>query len=153
MDSGGKGSVPQVSPKRISDVLVNGVLERRDSGGRPLPPQSHPGVAVVHGFSEDEHMDWKRWTPRVGDVVLVELADKNCLWPGKVSQTIPSQCRVCACTILGANLRAQCVISLLPCTADPVEQIVDKRSFFQGRTIPRGNHFFAIRIYNKDISP
>ena len=56
----------------------------RDSGGRLLPPKAHPGVATVHDLSDDEHREWKRWTPKTGDVVLVELPDDG-VWPGKVT--------------------------------------------------------------------
>ena len=32
-------------------------------------------------------------------------------------------------------------------------QIIDRRVFFQGRTTPRGNHFFAVRIYSEGKEP
>ena len=32
-------------------------------------------------------------------------------------------------------------------------QIIDKRTFFQGRTVPRGNHFYCVRIYDDSMSP
>ena len=67
MDDGGgimvQGKCPSGQYKAHAYNLVNCVTERRDSGGRPLPPQPHPGASVVHGFCEDEKTDWKRWTP------------------------------------------------------------------------------------------
>lgn len=32
-------------------------------------------------------------------------------------------------------------------------QIIDKKTFFQGRTVPRGNHFYCVRIYDDSMSP
>ncbi|WVO16117.1 hypothetical protein L204_103784 [Cryptococcus depauperatus] len=32
-------------------------------------------------------------------------------------------------------------------------KIIEKKVFFQGRTVPRGNHFFPVRIYNEKIQP
>ncbi|WVF71307.1 hypothetical protein IAT40_006110 [Kwoniella sp. CBS 6097] len=91
------------------DAVVDG---RRDSG-RPLPNKPHPGPVFTHSLDLDEEQRWRRWTPKVGDVVLVETAEDG-FWPGK---------------------------------------IIDKKNFFQGRTVPRGNHFFPVRIYNEDIQP
>lgn len=56
--------------------------------GRPLPPRLHPGAPVKHRLSAGEETEWRKWTPKVGDVVLVELANEQ-VWPGKVGQ-----CRV-----------------------------------------------------------
>lgn len=52
--------------------------------GRPLPVKPHPGAAVVHELSGDEEQQWRRWTPKAGDGVLVDLPDSG-IWPGKVS--------------------------------------------------------------------
>ncbi|WVQ99560.1 hypothetical protein IAU59_006696 [Kwoniella sp. CBS 9459] len=90
---------------------VNG--EHRHDSGRPLPNRPHPGAVFTHSLDPDEEQRWRRWTPKVGDVVLVETADDG-FWPGK---------------------------------------IIDKKHFFQGRTVPRGNHFFPVRIYKEDIQP
>ena len=57
--------------------------ERRDTGGRLLPSSLHPGAPVVHSLNPEEELEWRRWTPRVGDSVLVELSDDG-IWPGKV---------------------------------------------------------------------
>ncbi|TXT08997.1 hypothetical protein VHUM_02471 [Vanrija humicola] len=79
---------------------------------RPLPKSHHPGAVIAFGLDSDEEIQWRRWSPRAGDMVLIELQDRT-TWPGK---------------------------------------IIDKRVFFQGRTIPRGNHFYAVRIYS-DMEP
>ncbi len=60
------------------------ISDAGDGGGRPLPPKTHSGAAVVHDLCEDEEGEWRRWMPKVGDVVLVELAEDG-IWPGKVS--------------------------------------------------------------------
>ncbi|WVR06930.1 hypothetical protein IAU60_003966 [Kwoniella sp. DSM 27419] len=88
----------------------------KDQGGdpgRPLPERPHPGAIAVHRLAPDEEREWRRWNPKVGDVVLI---DTECdgIWPGK---------------------------------------IIDKKTFFQGRTVPRGNHFFPVRLYSEDMSP
>lgn len=57
---------------------------RRDQGGRLLPDHEHPGAPVVHRLSEEEEQEWRRWTPKTGDPVLVELSDDS-IWPGKAS--------------------------------------------------------------------
>ncbi|EKD00158.1 hypothetical protein A1Q2_05501 [Trichosporon asahii var. asahii CBS 8904] len=58
----------------------------------------------------DEEQQWRKWAPKLNDVVLVEL-QKGGIWPGK-------------------------------------------RVFLQGRqSVPRGNHFFPVRIYNEEIEP
>ncbi|WWD17180.1 hypothetical protein CI109_101618 [Kwoniella shandongensis] len=87
--------------------------DRRDSNGRPLPSNVHQGAIVVHSLCQDEEREWRRWSPKSGDIVLVDTAEDG-LWPGK---------------------------------------IIDKKTFFQGRTVPRGNHFFPVRIYNENKSP
>lgn len=51
--------------------------------GRPLPQRLHPGAPVKHRLSAGEETEWRKWTPKVGDVVLVELANEQ-VWPGKV---------------------------------------------------------------------
>lgn len=84
-----------------------------EQAGRPLPSRVHPGAIVVHGLNAEEESEWRRWTPKVGDAVLVELPEDG-MWPGK---------------------------------------IIEKKVFFQGRTQPRGNHFFCVRIYDEGISP
>ena len=51
--------------------------------GRPLPHKIHPGPAIRHKMSTGEELEWKKWTPRVGDTVLVDLSNDES-WPGKV---------------------------------------------------------------------
>nr|XP_018262833.1 uncharacterized protein I303_04318 [Kwoniella dejecticola CBS 10117]OBR84991.1 hypothetical protein I303_04318 [Kwoniella dejecticola CBS 10117] len=87
--------------------------EKQDGTGRPLPNRHHPGAIATHDLKPEEEREWRRWTPRIGDIVLVETAEDG-FWPGK---------------------------------------IIDKKTFFQGRTVPRGNHFFPVRIYSEDMSP
>ena len=38
-------------------------------------------------------------------------------------------------------------------TGQLTRQVIDKKVCFQGRTIPRGNHFHAVRVYNEEIEP
>lgn len=86
---------------------------RRQSSDRPLINTPHPGAVATHSLCAEEEAEWRRWSPKVGDLVLVEL-DEEGFWPGK---------------------------------------IIDKKNFFQGRTIPRGSHFYPVRVYNEHISP
>jgi len=53
--------------------------------GRPLPTKIHPGAPVRHSLASAEETEWRKWIPKVGDIVLVELANEQ-LWPGKVSR-------------------------------------------------------------------
>ncbi|WWC89197.1 uncharacterized protein L201_004115 [Kwoniella dendrophila CBS 6074] len=87
--------------------------ENPDGKGRPLPNRHHPGAIATHSLNHEEEREWRRWNPKVGDIVLVETAEDG-FWPGK---------------------------------------IIDKKTFFQGRTVPRGNHFFPVRIYSEDVPP
>ncbi|WVQ67527.1 uncharacterized protein L199_005727 [Kwoniella botswanensis] len=84
-----------------------------EKNGRPLPSRHHIGAIATHSLNAEEEREWRRWNPKLGDVVLVETAEDG-FWPGKV---------------------------------------IDKKIFFQGRTVPRGNHFFPVRIYNEDMDP
>ncbi|KIR77100.1 hypothetical protein I306_05920 [Cryptococcus gattii EJB2] len=90
----------------------NQVAGKTDNNGRPLPA-SYPGAVAIHCLSPEEEHEWRKWTPKVGDVVLVDTLEDG-LWPAK---------------------------------------IIDKKTFFQGRTVPRGSHFFPVRIYNEDMPP
>jgi hypothetical protein len=45
---------------------------------------SHPGAIVLFGLDADEASVWRRWTPKAGDMVLVELPGTAGIWPGKV---------------------------------------------------------------------
>ncbi|KAL0250426.1 hypothetical protein I308_102599 [Cryptococcus tetragattii IND107] len=98
------------------DVLeqngVGGNQGKTDNNGRPLPA-SYPGAVAIHCLSPEEEHEWRKWTPKVGDIVLVDTLEDG-LWPAK---------------------------------------IIDKKTFFQGRTVPRGSHFFPVRIYNEDMPP
>jgi hypothetical protein len=51
--------------------------------GRPLPPKLYPGAPARHSLAAAEETEWRKWIPKVGDVVLVELANDQ-VWPGKV---------------------------------------------------------------------
>jgi hypothetical protein len=55
--------------------------------GRPLPSRLHQGTAVTHNLNPAEELEWKKWSPQLSAVVLVELADGQ-IWPGKVSYTM-----------------------------------------------------------------
>lgn len=44
----------------------------------------HAGSVITKELDASEEAEWRRWTPQVGDVVLVDLADGS-TWPGKVS--------------------------------------------------------------------
>ncbi|GMK55225.1 hypothetical protein CspeluHIS016_0202810 [Cutaneotrichosporon spelunceum] len=93
------------------DQAANG-----DSGSyaRPLPKSHHPGAVRAFELDADEELQWRRWSPRVNDMVLVEL-QAGAVWPAK---------------------------------------IIEKKTFFQGRSsIPRGNNFYAVRVYTKDMEP
>lgn len=57
---------------------------RTDNNGRPLPA-SYPGAVVTHGLTPEEEHEWRKWTPKVGDVVLVDTFEDG-LWPAKVCQ-------------------------------------------------------------------
>lgn len=48
-----------------------------------MPQSSHPGAVVSFGLDADEEAQWRRWTPKVNDLVVVELAEEG-VWPGKV---------------------------------------------------------------------
>lgn len=55
--------------------------------GRPLPSRIHPGPARRHNMSDGEELEWKKWSPKVGDMVLVDLRNDE-FWPGKVSISV-----------------------------------------------------------------
>lgn len=59
--------------------------EPSDAGSyaRPLPNSHHPGAVRAFELDADEELQWRRWSPRVGDVVLVEMQDGT-VWPAKV---------------------------------------------------------------------
>lgn len=65
-------------------------IGRKDSSGRALPAHAHPGVVVTHSLNAEEEDEWKRWNPKVNDVVLVELSDDS-IWPGKVSYCVQAR--------------------------------------------------------------
>ncbi|WVQ72382.1 hypothetical protein IAR50_001934 [Cryptococcus sp. DSM 104548] len=96
----------------VMEDAENTSKEGREGKSRPLPT-AYPGAVAVHALAPDEAEEWKKWNPRMGDVVLVDTAHDG-IWPGK---------------------------------------IIDKKVFFQGRTTPRGNHFFPVRIYNENMPP
>ncbi|KAK4689977.1 hypothetical protein P7C73_g110, partial [Tremellales sp. Uapishka_1] len=108
-----------VGPSQSSSEIAGEIrmeesdVRYREHNPRPFPSTPHPGAVSAHSLSADEVHQWKRWTPKVGDVVLVQLAEGDC-WPGKM---------------------------------------IERKTFYQGRTVPRGNHFFPIRIYRDDLAP
>ena len=71
-----------------SDMRIEGesrlMVKLMSDEGRPLPPKLHPGAPVRHQLAAAEETEWRKWIPKVGDVVLVELANEQ-LWPGKVN--------------------------------------------------------------------
>ncbi|BEI85511.1 hypothetical protein CcaverHIS002_0509120 [Cutaneotrichosporon cavernicola] len=56
-----------------------------DSGSyaRPLPKSHHPGAVRAFELDADEELQWRRWSPRVNDMVLVELQG-GAVWPAKI---------------------------------------------------------------------
>ncbi|ODN94182.1 hypothetical protein L198_05033 [Cryptococcus wingfieldii CBS 7118] len=99
-------------PDGEDGVMEDAENTERDGKSRPMPT-AYPGAVSVHNLAADEEDEWRKWNPRLGNVVLVDTAHDG-IWPGK---------------------------------------IIDKKAFFQGRTTPRGNHFFPVRIYNEFMPP
>lgn len=60
------------------------VAGKTDNNGRPLPA-SYPGAVAIHCLSPEEEHEWRKWTPKVGDIVLVDTLEDG-LWPAKVCQ-------------------------------------------------------------------
>ena len=52
---------------------------------RPLPSATYPGIHIKLRLTPEEVAEWKRWSPKAGDVVLIDLPDDAGFWPGKVS--------------------------------------------------------------------
>ncbi|CAK9781149.1 hypothetical protein CC85DRAFT_269205 [Cutaneotrichosporon oleaginosum] len=50
---------------------------------RPLPTSHHPGAVRTFELDGEEELHWRRWSPRVNDVVLAELQD-GAVWPAKI---------------------------------------------------------------------
>lgn len=44
----------------------------------------HLGPVHLYGLCPDEEQQWRRWSPKTDDVVLVDLPEHG-VWPGKVS--------------------------------------------------------------------
>lgn len=55
--------------------------------GRPLPAYAHAGAVAVFDLAKEEEVEWRRWSPKIGDTVLVELSDDG-IWPGKVGHAV-----------------------------------------------------------------
>lgn len=73
---------------RVRPVVVSlNCTEHADVSdySRPLPKSHHPGAARAFQLDADEELQWRRWSPRVNDMVLVELQD-GAVWPAKVSE-------------------------------------------------------------------
>lgn len=67
-----------LGPAKVTDVVTD------DSHyERPLPKSHHPGAVIAFGLDSDEEVQWRRWSPKAGDVVIIELQDGT-TWPGKV---------------------------------------------------------------------
>lgn len=71
--------------KAMEDLCCDSKAEATTSreGTRPLPHRIHQGPVVRHRLSPTEESEWRRWTPQVGDLVVVELQNDEIL-PGKV---------------------------------------------------------------------
>ncbi len=74
--NGGKATA-----QRVADVEDSG------SYARPLPNSHHPGAVRAFDLDADEELQWRRWSPRLNDMVLVELQD-GIAWPAKVRMTV-----------------------------------------------------------------
>ncbi|ORX35791.1 hypothetical protein BD324DRAFT_581631 [Kockovaella imperatae] len=135
---GGLSCAAKAAGVEVSEEAASGSKEReRDCGGsrrgsmgimetghgpvefaprsrRPLPANVYPGAEAKYNLDPEETAEWKRWQPKINDVVLVDMPDDGGIWPGK---------------------------------------IIDKKIFFQGRTVPRGNHFWPVRIYSDTVEP
>lgn len=61
--------------------------ERVDEHGRAIV-KPHPGAVTLHGLNAEEEHEWRKWTPRLGDVVLVDTPSEG-VWPGKVRYATP----------------------------------------------------------------
>ncbi|KAI9639708.1 uncharacterized protein MKK02DRAFT_40031 [Dioszegia hungarica] len=108
----GKGKAKEGAGAEEGDAAMEDGEEAKDETGRSIP-KPHLGPVAMYGLCADEEQQWRRWSPKPGDVVLVDLPD-NGVWPGKV---------------------------------------IDKKVFYQGRTMPKGYHYFPVRIYDEGIEP
>jgi hypothetical protein len=54
-----------------------------ESAGRPLPTRSSPGPTLTFQLTAEEEREWRRWQPKQGDQVLVQLSD-GVILPAKV---------------------------------------------------------------------
>lgn len=86
-----EGNSTLTSPSRSSRLaweMEEWILMSDDKGkGRALPDNPHPGAAVAFKLNVEEEREWRKWQPRLGDIVLVELAQGGA-WPGKVTIAI-----------------------------------------------------------------
>lgn len=124
-----------------ADALANGGEDDKgtDEHGRAIV-KAHPGAVVLHGLNAEEEHEWRKWTPRIGDVVLVDTPNDG-LWPGKV------------CFYIHVHHGNTDTTSRVQQDGVSNGQIIDKKTYFIGRTQPKGNHFFPVRIYNPDMEP
>lgn len=60
-------------------------VDKPDDGhyDRPMPSDHHPGAVMAFQLDGDEEVQWRRWSPRLHDLVLVDLPSEG-VWPGKV---------------------------------------------------------------------
>lgn len=73
--------------------------ERDDHGRKVAKP--HPGAVACHQLNGEEEHEWRRWQPRVGDVVLVHTRNDG-WYPGKVCRTVNLR------SVLYADSRSDC---------------------------------------------
>ena len=76
--SNGQGAGISVKREEGKDGQANGV----DEHGRAVV-KPHPGAVALHDLNAEEEHEWRKWVPRMGDVVLVDTPTDG-LWPGKV---------------------------------------------------------------------
>jgi hypothetical protein len=62
---------------QVTDVVTD------DSHYNARSKSHHPGAVIAFGLDSDEEVQWRRWSPKAGDVVIIELQDGT-TWPGKV---------------------------------------------------------------------
>jgi hypothetical protein len=92
--SEGKGKGKEVEPEKALGVELEwGSSSKRNGKGRDWEWNSvvlpHPGVVSTKALNPEEEKEWRRWSPQVGDTVLVDLADGS-TWPGKVRHQVPA---------------------------------------------------------------
>jgi len=59
-------------------------IEQTSVSGRSLPSNSYPGATASYHLDAGEELEWRRWKPSIGHLVIVDIPEKG-KWPGKVS--------------------------------------------------------------------